>query len=64
MYIFKQDLKPRNELQSVFKSKGRLFQTRGSATEKRRLPNIDLQLGAVNSSCDDECRQRCGLCGL
>jgi len=28
-----------------FHSKGKLFQTRGAATEKRRLPNIVLPLG-------------------
>jgi len=51
--FFKLDLKPCNELESVFKSRGKFLQTRGAATDKRRLPNIVLQLGTVNSSCDD-----------
>ena len=45
---YKLDLNPRNELQSVFKSKGRLFQTRGAATEKRRLPNIQTTSGSLD----------------
>jgi len=36
-----------NESQLVLRSKGKLFQTRGAATAKRRLPNIVLQWGTV-----------------
>jgi len=44
----------------VLRPKGKLFQTRGAANEKRRLPNIVLHWGTVNSSCHDECRESCG----
>ena len=42
-YVFRPVLKPRNESQLVLRPKGKLFQTRGAATEKRSLPNIVLQ---------------------
>jgi len=58
--VFRPVLKPRNESQLVLKPKGKLFHTQGAATEKRRLPNIVLQRGIVNSSCYDERRQSCG----
>ena len=36
-------LKLRNESQLALRPRGKLFQIRGAATEKRRLPNIVLQ---------------------
>jgi len=63
-YVFKLILKPRSESQLDFRPKGKLFQTRGAATEKWRLPNIVLQWGRVNSFWDDECRQSSVSCFL
>jgi len=36
--VFRPVLKPRNESHLVLRPKGKLFQTRGADTEKRRLP--------------------------
>jgi len=52
--VFRSVLKLRNESQLVLRPKGKLFQTRGAATEKRRLPNnyseVQLTVHVITSS--------------
>jgi len=48
--VFRPVLKPCNESQLVLRPKHKLFQTRGAATEKRRLLNIVLEWGRINRS--------------
>ena len=38
--LFRPVLKPRNESQLVLRAKGKLLQSRGAATEKRRLRRL------------------------
>ena len=42
------------------RSNGKLFQTSGAATEKRRLPNTVLQNGTERRCCVDDRREREG----
>src|SRR5664279_49343 len=59
--VFKTVLKP-VKLLTVRTNRGRLFQVRGAATEKRRLPSTVLCRGMCNSSATDERKLRCGMC--